>query len=162
MLKCLNCLPSLLTHHFPSEMPSLPPAPPLTQTLCPKLTNITELLGAPLNDKIYSYYFQNMFSLLKVETEKSTTCIFLILASTATVWICHILYSPEFISPFPNDRSRRCLRISSNCEFIIFQILYSPPPASPNDRIGIIACSDRGQWCLYCNSALLLVVLLVE
>ena len=51
------------------------------------------------------------------------------------------------------QQRRWCLWISSSGEFIIFSILYSPPPASPNDRIGIIACSDRGQWFYWRSSS---------
>ena len=51
------------------------------------------------------------------------------------------------------QQRRWCLWISSSGEFIIFSILYSPPPASPNDRIGIIACSDRGQWFYWSSSS---------
>ena len=55
---------------------------------------------------------------------------------------CVFLIFPTCISP----QSEMHFQFCWNCEFIIFSILYSPPRPSPNDRIGIIACSDRGQW----------------
>ena len=127
MLKCLNCLPNLPTHQFSQKCLYCPPWPPHPPT------NI--MLEIQYSNRILSS--SPCFIKYLIYFGLSSNCEFIILS---------MLYSPVFVSPFPNDSSRRCLWISSNCEFIIFSILYSPHPASPNDRIGIIACSDRGQW----------------